>query len=383
MLEILDQLMSWNREEIPYAVATVIQTFGSAPRAPGAAMAVSQTGAIVGSISGGCVESAVVEVAHDVIASGRASYQRFGVSDDDAFAVGLTCGGTIEVFVVPHSSEFAQMLARVCQAVRAQVPIAFGTTLEGPKPTFLLFDGDLHGSTESPEVDRAIETRMAGLLAVGSSAVAECSAGHRCQSSVRLFVNSFSPPPRMIVFGAIDFARAVVQVGKLMGYFVTLCDARPVFATRARFPEADEIVVDWPHRYLQSQLLDSRTALCILTHDEKFDVPLLERALRLDVGYVGAMGSRRTCLNRERELRLLGLNDTELRRLHAPIGLDIGGKTPAETAISIAAEIIATREGRPGRSLRESRSAIHSQIHEPAIVAATAQLATGRQTGTL
>ncbi|MFC9840127.1 XdhC family protein [Rhodococcus sp. NPDC127530] len=359
MREILDQLVSWNREHITYAVATVVQTFGSAPLGPGTAMAVSENGAVVGSISGGCIEAAVVDIADDVISTGQSSYQRFGVSDDDAFTVGLTCGGTIEVNISPHTPALAQMLDQVHQAVATHEPVALATTLGGPHVTHLFLDDVLHGSTGDADLDRAIEIRMAGMVNAGSSAVTECRAGDHCQSPVRLFVNTFAPPPRMIVFGAIDFARAVTQVGKLLGYHVTLCDARPVFATRARFPEADEIIVDWPHRYLQSQQLDGRSALCVLTHDEKFDVPLLERALRLEVGYVGAMGSRRTCLNRERELRLLGLGDTELDRLHAPIGLDIGGRTPAETAISIAAEIITAREGRTGNPLSESQSPIH------------------------
>jgi xanthine dehydrogenase accessory factor len=369
MREILDQLVSWNHENITYAVATVVQTFGSAPLGPGTSMAVSERGTVVGSISGGCIEAAVVDIAHDVMSSGQASYQRFGVSDDDAFAVGLTCGGTIEVIVSPRTPTLARMLDRVQQSVATQAPVALASTLDGPNATHLLFSDVLYGSTGDTDLDRAIATRMAGMLDTGSSMVAECGARDHCQSPVRFFVNSFAPPPRMIVFGAIDFARTVVQVGKLMGYFVTLCDARPVFATRARFPEADEIVVDWPHRYLQSQRLDGRSALCVLTHDEKFDVPLLERALRLEVGYVGAMGSRRTCLNRERELRLLGLGDTELDRLHAPIGLDIGGRTPAETAISIAAEIIAAREGRTGNPLRDGQSPIHARIREATPVA--------------
>ena len=364
MRDILDQLVSWDREGIPYAVATVVQTFGSAPLGPGTAMAVAGTGTVVGSISGGCIEAAVIAIAQDVISSGQASYQRFGVSNDDAFAVGLTCGGTIEVVVSPCTPELARILEKMQQTVRAQSPVALGTTLDGPSPTYLLYDDTLHGSTGTSELDRAVAMRMAGMLDAGSSALTECRAGDDCQSGVQIFVNSFAPPPRMVVFGAIDFARAVIQVGKLMGYFVTLCDARPVFATRARFPEADEIIVEWPHQYLRSQKLDARAVLCVLTHDEKFDVPLLALALRLDVGYVGAMGSRRTCLNRERELRLLGLGDAELARLHAPIGLDIGGRTPADTAISIAAEIIASREGRPGIPLRESFSPIHARTSE-------------------
>jgi xanthine dehydrogenase accessory factor len=365
MREILDQLVKWNREHISYAVATVVQTFGSAPLGPGTAMAVSEDRVVVGSISGGCIEAAVVDIAEDVISTGRSSYQRFGVSDDDAFAVGLTCGGTIEVLISPHTPVLAQMLDKVQQSVATHAPVALATTLDSTNATHLLLSDVLHGSTGDADLDLAIEIRMAGMLDAGSTGIAECSAGEHCRT-VRLFVNSFAPPPRMIVFGAIDFARAITRVGKLLGYHVTLCDARPVFATRARFPEADDIVVDWPHRYLQAQRLDSRAALCVLTHDEKFDVPLLERALRLDVGYVGAMGSRRTCRNRERELRLLGLGDTELRRLHAPIGLDIGGRTPAETAISIAAEIIAAREGRTGNPLRQGQSPIHARIREAA-----------------
>ncbi|MFV9452202.1 XdhC family protein [Rhodococcus sp. NM-2] len=364
MREILDQLVSWAGEGTRYAVATVVRTFGSAPRGPGAAMAVSETGTVVGSISGGCVEAAIVDIAHDVIATGQSSYQRFGVSDDDAFAVGLTCGGTIEVMVSPHTPELGQMLKWMRQRAATHTPAALAVTLEGPHPTYLFYDGTLHGSTGEADLDRAVEIRMAGMLDAGATAVAECRAGDHCQSAVRLFVHSFAPPPRMVVFGAIDFARAVIQVGKLLGYVVTLCDARPVFATRARFPEADEIVVDWPHRYLESQHLDTRSAICVLTHDEKFDIPLLERALRLEVGYVGAMGSRRTCHNREQQLRLLGLTDTELDRLHAPIGLDIGGRTPTETAISIAAEIIAAREHRPGHPLREGLSSIHTPVRE-------------------
>ncbi|MFC9361489.1 XdhC family protein [Rhodococcus sp. NPDC057014] len=361
MREILDQLVNWNRENITYAVATVVQTFGSAPLGPGTAMAVSEHGTVVGSISGGCIEAAVVDIAHDVITGGKASYQRFGVSDDDAFATGLTCGGTIEVIISPHTPLLARMLEEVHHSVSTQTPVALATSLDSLNTTYMYLDGVLRGSTGDADLDRAIEIRMAGMLSAGSSTIIECGAGDHCRAPIRLFVNSFAPPPRMIVFGAIDFARAVTQVGKLMGYHVTLCDARPVFATKARFPEADDIVVDWPHRYLQAQQLDSRAALCVLTHDEKFDIPLLERALRLDVGYVGAMGSRRTCLNRERELRLLGLGDIELDRLHAPIGLDIGGRTPAETAISIAAEIVAAREGRTGNPLRGGQSPIHAR----------------------
>ncbi|WP_240167751.1 XdhC family protein [Streptomyces noursei] len=174
-----------------------------------------------------------------------------------------------------------------------------------------------------------------------------------------LLVESSVPAPRMIVFGAIDFASALVRVGKFLNYHVTVCDARPVFATRTRFPDADEIVVDWPHRYLDSQELDSRAVLCVLTHDAKFDIPLLERALRLPVAYVGAMGSRRTHLDRQQRLRDVGLTELELNRLRSPIGLDLGARTPEETALSIAAEIVANRRGGTGAPLTGAHTPIH------------------------
>ncbi len=171
----------------------------------------------------------------------------------------------------------------------------------------------------------------------------------------------------MIVFGAIDFAAALVRVGKFLGYHVTVCDARPVFVTRARFPDADDIVVDWPHRYLRSTSADARTVLCVLTHDAKFDVPLLYEALRMPVVYVGAMGSRRTHADRERRLREAGLGERELARLRSPIGLDLGARTPEETALSIAAEIIATRHGGTGIPLTGAQTPIHRDAGQPAL----------------
>ncbi len=183
--------------------------------------------------------------------------------------------------------------------------------------------------------------------------------GTHCPGGLTLLVESSVPPPRMIVFGAIDFAAALVRAGKFLGYHVTVCDARPVFATPARFPDADEIVVDWPHRYLRGTATDARTVLCVLTHDAKFDVPLLKEALRMPVAYVGAMGSRRTHADRDRRLREVGLTAGELAQLRSPIGLDLGARTPEETALSIAAEIVAARRGGTGVPLTGSAVAIH------------------------
>ena len=360
MREILDHLVRWQRDHVKYALATVIDTHGSAPLGAGTTMAISDDGVIVGSISGGCIEGAVIDIALDVIATGHASRQRFTISDDDAFGVGLTCGGTLDVFINSPSPAQQQMLETVRDATRQRIPVGIATVIDEEEETIsFVFDGRLQGSTGDPGLDARLESHMSAMLSKGESSLTTATVSLSSKSSAELFVHSFAHPPRMIVFGAIDYARAVTRIGKLMGYFVTVCDARSPFATQARFPEADEVVVDWPDRYLTTQILDERSVLCVLTHEEKFDVPLLARALRLDVAYVGAMGSRSTCLNRERELRSIGLTDTELDRLHAPIGLDIGGRTPAEAAVSIAAEIVASREGRPGTPLRDSAAPIH------------------------
>ncbi|MEV6804673.1 XdhC/CoxI family protein, partial [Streptomyces sp. NPDC051129] len=219
------------------------------------------------------------------------------------------------------------------------------------------YDGGFGGH---PELDRTVAAEAGALLDAGRTAALEIGEqGSRCGAPLTVLVESSVPPPRMIVFGAIDFASALVRAGKFLGYHVTVCDARPVFATRARFPEADEIVVEWPHEYLGRTRTDARTVLCVLTHDAKFDVPLLELALRLPVAYVGAMGSRRTHLDRNERLRAVGVTELELARLRSPIGLDLGARTPEETALSIAAEIVAARRGGSGVSLTGAHTPIH------------------------
>ena len=232
---------------------------------------------------------------------------------------------------------------------------------KGPKALGLSQQGTLG----SERADAAIHDDALGLLASGHNGTLEYGPdGERRGEGMRVFVWAFAPKPRMLVFGAIDFAAAVARVGSFLGYHVTVCDARPVFATRTRFPEADEVVVDWPHRYLDAEVkagrVDSRTIIAVLTHDPKFDVPLLEIALRVpDVAYVGAMGSRRTHEDRLNRLREAGLEDKELARLSSPIGLDLGARTPEETAVSIAAEIIALRWGGTGDRLAGKEGRIH------------------------
>jgi xanthine dehydrogenase accessory factor len=226
----------------------------------------------------------------------------------------------------------------------------------------------LTGSLGSERADDAVADDVRGLLAAGHNATLTYGPdGERRGEGMRVFVWAFAPAPRMLVFGAIDFAAAVARIGDFLGYRVTVCDARPVFATSSRFPFADEVVVEWPHRYLKKEAeagrIDQRTVLCVLTHDPKFDVPLLEVALRLpEAAYVGAMGSRRTHDDRLKRLREAGLTEEELERLSSPIGLDLGARTPEETAVSIAAEIIALRWGGGGERLAELEGRIHHGV---------------------
>ncbi|WP_416972159.1 XdhC family protein [Streptomyces sp. 4F14] len=365
MLDIAGDLSRWIDEGREFAVATVVGVSGSAPRAPGAALAVDSDGEAVGSVSGGCVEGAVYDLCRQAMKDGEPLVERFGYSDEDAFTVGLTCGGIIDILVTPVSADRSVPMAALSAVVRGE-PAALARVARGPSGLLgsaLLVrpDGSWEGGLGGPaELDRTAAGEARALLEAGRTGTVEFSEdGSRCPGGLTLLVESNVPPPRMIIFGAIDFAAALVRVGKLIGYHVTVCDARPVFATRARFPEADEIVVDWPHRYLRSTETDGRTVLCVLTHDAKFDVPLLTEALRLPVAYTGAMGSRRTHADRDRHLREAGLTDRDLSRLRSPIGLDLGARTSEETALSIAAEIIATRRGGTGASLTGSGTPIH------------------------
>jgi xanthine dehydrogenase accessory factor len=378
MREVLDELMRWYDAGETVGMGTVVATFQSAPRPAGASMLVGPGDEAVGSVSGGCVEGAVYELAGEVVASGTPVLQRYGISDDDAFAVGLTCGGILDVYVEKVSRDTFPELAGIAADVRAGRPVAVATVVEHPDQAWVgrrvvLRPGDsdrVTGSLGSPRADDAVADDALGLLAQGRSATLTYGPdGERRGEGLRVFVWAFAPAPRMLVFGAIDFAAAVADVGSFLGYHVTVCDARPVFATATRFPEADDVVVDWPHRYLSAEVaagrIDERTVVCVLTHDPKFDVPLLEVALRMPrVAYVGAMGSRRTHDNRMARLREIGLDEDELALLSSPIGLDLGARTPQETAISIAAEIIAGRWGGSGARLAERPGRIHHAMGE-------------------
>ena len=364
MRDELPTLRRWQAHGAEFALATVTATSSSAPRPPGATLGVHPDGEVVGSVSGGCVEAAVVEIATRVLATTTAERATFGISDDDAQAVGLTCGGTIEVFVRPVSSGTID-LDRLARHLDDQHPVAVATVVEHPDATavgraLLLTQAEVEGTTGNGGLDHAVVEVARGLLAQGATGLRHLGEdGQRRLDTVSVLVESFAPRPRLLVFGAIDFASAVASIGRFLGFHVTVCDARARFATPARFPDADEVVVDWPHRYLAGTQVEASTAICVLTHDPKFDVPVLVEALRTDAGYLGVMGSRRTHRDRLERLRDAGVDEAGLARLRSPIGLDLGARTPQETAVSIAAELIAVRSGASGQPLRDLDGPIH------------------------
>lgn len=380
MREVLEDLLAWWRAGEPVGMATVVGTWRSAPRPPGATMLVGPDGTAVGSVSGGCVEGAVYALGESVAAAGEPVLARYGVSDDDAFEAGLTCGGTIEIFVERVDRAGYPELAEVAAAITAAEPVAVATVVRDGAPSRVP-DGDGRtrlgrrlvvwpdrraGTLGADRLDEVVAEDARGALAAGRTGPTSYGPdGERLGDAITVFVSAFAPPPRMIVFGAIDFAAAAARIGEFLGYRVTVCDARSVFATNRRFPGV-EVVVDWPHRYLAAEVaagrVDRRTVVCVLTHDPKFDVPALQVALAQPVAYVGAMGSRRTHDDRLKRLRAEGVPEEQLARLASPIGLDLGARTPEETAVSIAAEIISTRWGGRGQPLSTLDGSIHRHL---------------------
>ena len=292
----------WIRDGRRVAVCTVVRVERSAPRLPGSGMAVCDTGEVAGSVTGGCVESALYLQTEEVLAGGPPRMATFGIVDDEAFDVGLPCGGTVHVFIEMLDPE---VFAAVDEAIADERPVAYLTTISGGRPLLVLGES--------------------GVVTVGDDEV---------------FVSSIVPRPAMYIFGAIDFASALATVGRFLGYRVTVCDPRALFITPARFPDADELVTEWPHEFLGRAPVDERTAICVLTHDEKFDVPALKVALTTPARYIGAMGSRRTTERRRARLAEDGVGEDGLARIHAPIGLPIASRTPEEVAIAIGAQMI-------------------------------------------
>jgi xanthine dehydrogenase accessory factor len=350
MEDVLPQLAAWLAAGESVVTATLVAVERSAPRPPGTMMAVNSKGEVQGSVSGGCVEGALYEEMMDLLAKGGPPRQiSYGISDEDAFAVGLSCGGTIHLFLEPITA-LAPLLPRIQRAIAVEEAVVLATVLSGEHAgaKLLMSHQGLELGSGDATLDQAVSPVLASHLRQGETGRVTVATA---EGDVQVFLQAFVPPPRLYVFGAIDIARAMVRIGKFLGYRVILCDARDVFATRERFPEADEIVVAWPHRYLREADVGERDAIAVLTHDAKFDVPVLAVALETPAAYIGALGSRRTHEARLAELRRQGVAEEALARIAAPAGLDIGGRTPEETALSIAAELVALRHGRSGGRL--------------------------------
>ena len=388
MLDLIPSLGPWmpRLEGRRFAVATVVAASGSVPRPVGTSMLVTDSGEVLGSLSGGCVEGAVVTLAQEAMDDDATRLETFGFSAADAFAAGLTCGGQLDIHIQPvPAARFGEAghplraaLLRLAETGPDQ-PVALvqvlgsaggGAVVLSDPATFRLAASPelaslLHGEPAA-HVESLVRSGGTGLVRLGQPG--DCppdrTGDGQPSGEPAILVESRLAPPRMLVFGANDFGAALVPAAKLLGYHVTLVDARPAFAGQPRFAAADQVVADWPHRYLASEAAagrtDHRTVAAVLTHDPKFDIPLLETALALDLAYVGAMGSRRSHLQRVAELLSAGVPPERIAQLHSPIGLDLGAVTPAEVAVSITAEIIAARSRAAScLPLRETSGAIH------------------------
>lgn len=369
MENVAETVSRWRAEGIACALARVVATGGSAPLAAGTAMAVSATGEVIGGVSGGCVDGAVYTLCQEVMAHGGPATAVFGPDGDELLAVGPTCGGSLEVLVENVPPRGGHLVDRVTLALREGRPVVVATALDGPRAgewavlvgTALVGNDDDDEDSPHPgeplgdhpgePLGELLCARATDTLGRPGTAVLDSPAG-------RVFVQSLAPP-RLLVFGATAFAEALVRIGALLGYWVTVCDARPVFAGPKRFPAAAEVVRCWPHEFLRRTRVGPSTAICVLTHDPRFDIPLLTEALRTNAGYIGAMGSRRTHTERLALLREAGVGESELARLRSPIGLDLGARTAAETAVSIAAELVAHHRGGTGAPLTGLEMAIH------------------------
>lgn len=357
MRDVLGQVLDLLADQ-PVALARIVDRTGASPRDVGAAMAVTADGRVIGSLSGGCVESAVLTTAVQVLSDGQSSLERFAAADE--LAVGLPCGGEIEVFVERLDHTDLPRLRELDAALTAHRPVAFATTLESAPDRKLLYPG--HNAPW-----RDLDHDAAALLAAGNSGLIgaqDCTPA--AATRPRTFVQVFRSPARMILAGANDYSRALTVAAAQLGYRVTVVDARETFTTPARFPAANEVVVDWPHRYLDAEhragRIDERTVVCVLTHDPKFDVPMLVSALRIPaIGFLGALGSRRAHADRDRRLREAGLSATEIARVRSPLGLDLGAHTPEETAISILAQVLAERGNASAQALSELTGPIHAR----------------------
>jgi xanthine dehydrogenase accessory factor len=335
MFEIADRLLGVVDRGRPVVVATAISIAGSAPRTVGTSMAFDGE-AVIGSIAGGCVEGAVLEQCELTLVDGQARVVEYGVNDETAFSVGLTCGGQLRVHLQLVDDHVVEQLR---QAVAGQ-PAGLATVIDGSIPT---------------KHEGRIRAELDARIALGETALMSIDCGG---DMLEVFFETAGVPPRMIILGAMEFSAALSAAAQVLGFRVVVCDPRPMFATAVRFPGATT-VVDWPPSFLESADLDPRTVVCVLSHDARFDAEAISIALASPARYVGAMGSRVTHDRRMASLRERGVPESDLARLHSPIGLDLGASTPEETAVSILAEILAARTGATAAPLTATRGAIH------------------------
>jgi xanthine dehydrogenase accessory factor len=357
MRELIDTVDAWQAEGVEFGRAVVVRTFGSAPRPAGAVLLAAADGRLAGSVSGGCVEGAAFEQIEGARTADRARVIRYGISDEQAWDVGLACGGTIDVLVEPRVRPEIIGAARnagLCVAIPLPgdaPPAEFGPASPGPgevSPAVVLVaeDGSLTGSLGSAAADS--ELRVAALAALDRGESTTVQIGPR-----QVFLEAYPVRPRLVVVGAVEVARFLVRFAGELGYETIVVDGRASFATPARFPDVDQLIVGWPDEVAEEIGLGPRDAVAVLTHDVKFDEPAIVESLRRGCRYVGAVGSRKTQGDRRERLRAAGLTEAELDRLRGPVGLDLGGRAPAETALAIIAEIVAERRGGTGRPMRE------------------------------
>ncbi len=360
----------WLREGRRVVGASLVERIGSAPLDPGARMLIDDRNNVEGSVTGGCVEAALVAEAAKVLGGENARVVTYGVSDEEAVGVGLMCGGTVRVLVHEFGDGALEPLEAAAEARAAGEPVAMATLLEGEGAgtTITVLSDRVVGSLGVSELlDRSVERDARGQLDEGVSRIRRYgSAGEVMGAELPVYIQAFSTPPRMVIFGAIDFSAELAGVAAEIGYEVTICDARKPFLMSPRFSRRAEVVVDWPDRYLNGEQLGPRDAVLVFTHDPKFDEPALTAALASGAGYVGALGSRRTQERRIERLRAAGLDERTIASIHAPCGLDVGARTPSETAVSILAEVIAARSGRSGESLQLTSGPIHATSSEAA-----------------
>ena len=363
MQELIETLDGWRAEGAVVGRAVVVRTFGSAPRPEGAVLLVTEDGRIAGSVSGGCVEGAAAEEILAARKSGRERVIRYGISDEQAWDVGLACGGTIDVLISPAVPEEAAAAARDARDGRGQgravvtrlpvdaPPAAFGKHApgEGSVPSRALVvhaDGRLEGTLGTAAADAALADAARSCLLTGISRTVDIA-------GAQLFIEAYPARPRLVVVGAVEVARILVRLAKELGYETVVIDGRAAFATEARFPDVDRLIVGWPDEVADEIGLGPSDAVAVLTHDVKFDEPAIVAALARGCRYVGAVGSRKTQADRRARLHEAGVAPADLDRLRGPIGLDLGGRLPAETALSILAEVVAERRGGGGRPMRE------------------------------